>query len=94
MSAHVDVRAERGEILALERLDDAHIEMPEPLPAQAGLHLFIDTSVIELFIDSRYCVTRRFYSRTSGKPVVTLILPGQPRISRAQSFSLNSIWNT
>ena len=90
----VEIRYDQNQSPRTLLVEDVHIEMPEPLPAQAGLHLFIDNSVIELFIDSRFCVTRRFYSRTSGKPIVTLILPGKPRISRAQSFSLNSIWNT
>jgi len=68
------------------------IPLPERLPAQAGLHLFIDNSVIEIFIDSRFCVTRRFYNRTSGKPVITLAVPGPCKIARPQSFSLHSIW--
>jgi beta-fructofuranosidase len=89
-----EIRSDQNQSPRTLLIDGIVIEMPEPLPAQAGLHIFIDNSVVEIFLDSRFCVTRRFYSRTSDKPVVTLILPGQLRIVRAQSFSLNSIWNT
>ncbi|MCU1324603.1 MAG: glycosyl hydrolase family, 32 [Acidobacteriaceae bacterium] len=74
------------------------IKIPERLPAQAGLHLFVDHSVLEIFIDSRFCITRRFYNATGlpyarnpNQPIATLTLPGPCRIVRAQSFSLKPI---
>ena len=88
----VEIRSDRNQPPHTLLVDDIAIEMPGPLSSPAGLHLFIDNSVVELFIDSQFCVTRRFYSRTPGKPVVTLTLPGQPRVSRPQSFSLRGIW--
>ncbi|HTD96013.1 MAG TPA: glycoside hydrolase family 32 protein, partial [Edaphobacter sp.] len=89
----IEIRSDKAQSPRALRLDDIDIEIPEPLPSQAGLHIFIDNSVIEVFLDNRFCVTRRFYTRTPGKPVVTLTLSGQFKIARPQSFSLNSIWS-
>src|SRR5258705_239441 len=75
-----------------ETRHEPEISLRERLPAQAGMHVFIDNSVIEIFIDSRYCVTHRFYTRTPGKSTVTLTIAGQCRITRPQSFSLHSVW--
>lgn len=71
---------------------DILIPLPERLPAQAGLHCIIDNSVLELFLDSRFPVTRRFYSRSPDEPILTLTLAGPCRISWPQSFSLKPIW--
>ncbi|HEY6413963.1 MAG TPA: glycoside hydrolase family 32 protein [Edaphobacter sp.] len=90
----LEIRSAKDQSPRTILIDDIAIELPEPLPAQAGLHLFLDNSVFEIFIDSRFCATRRFYARTPGKPVATLTLPGQPRVARPQSFSLSSIWPT
>ena len=88
----IEIRSDKAQSPRVVRVDDIHMEIPEPLPATAGLHLFIDNSVIEIFINNRLCVTHRFYSRISGKPVATLTLAGQPRIAGPESFSLTSIW--
>jgi beta-fructofuranosidase len=90
----VEIRSDKNQPPRTLLVDDVVLELPEPLPAQAGLHLFFDNSVIEIFVDSRFCITRRFYARTSDKPIVTLTFPGQPRVVRPQSFSLKSIWTT
>jgi beta-fructofuranosidase len=76
------------------RLNDIEIPIPERLPAQAGLHVFIDNSVVEIFVDSRFCITQRFYRRDTltRKPIATLTFATPCRITRPQSFSLNSIW--
>ena len=88
-----EIRSDPGQDPLTLRLNDIAIKVPEPLPAQAGLHFFIDNSVIEIFVDSRYCITRRFYSREATHPIATLTLPGSCRITNAQSFSLKSIWS-
>lgn len=88
----LDIRRDEGQSPRIIRVDDIHVEIPESLPTRAGLHIFIDNSVIEIFIDSRFCVTRRFYARSSDKPVVHVTLPGQYEITRPESFSLMSIW--
>jgi len=90
----LDIRSDSAQPPLTLRFDDLSIAMPEPLSAQASLHVFIDNSVVEAFIESRFCVTRRFYARTPGKPIATLILPGHLRVVSPQSFSLNSIWET
>lgn len=92
-------------ILLSARQDGApsvEIRIPERLPAQAGFHLFVDHSVMEIFIDSRFCITRRFYNaagdaaarpyaRNPNQPIATLTLPGPCRIVRPQSFPLKPI---
>jgi hypothetical protein len=88
----LEIRSDANQDARTLRVDEASIEMPERLPAQAGLHVFIDNSVMEIFIDSRFCVTRRFYARTPGNAVATLTVPGECRITRAESWSMNSIW--
>jgi beta-fructofuranosidase len=88
----LEVHSDANQDARTLRVDEASIEMPEQLPAQAGLHVFVDNSVMEIFIDSRFCVTRRFYARTPGKAVATLTVPGEWRVARAESWSMNSIW--
>lgn len=88
-------------VLLTSAAGTTEIKLPQPLLSPAGLHLFVDNSVVELFLDSRYCVTRRFYqsrhqtgacARTPGKPILTLTLPGAVTVTRPQSFTLKSIW--
>ena len=71
--------------------DPHHILMPSRLPASAKLHVFIDNSVLELFIDERFCYTHRFYTRDSV-PVATLTLPGRWKLANLQTFALDRIW--
>ncbi|MEO8870499.1 MAG: glycoside hydrolase family 32 protein, partial [Granulicella sp.] len=71
---------------------DFVIPLPEPLSASAGLHLFIDNSVLEIFIDNRFCFTHRFYARNPSLPLVTLSVAGQYKVTGLRSFTLNPIW--
>jgi beta-fructofuranosidase len=73
------------------RINDIEIKIPERLPSAAGLHVFLDNSVIEIFVDSRFCVTQRFYAR-SANPVATLTIAGPCTVARPQSFPLKTIW--
>ncbi len=68
------------------------ITIPAPLGKQATLHAFIDNSVLELFIDSRFCVTHRFYSRAADKPIATITLAGRYTIATPGTYTLNPIW--
>ena len=88
----LEIRADKDQNPLTIRINELEIKLAQRLSAQAGLHIFIDNSVIEIFIDSRFCVTHRFYTRIPGKSVATLTIPGQCRIARPQSFSLHSIW--
>jgi sucrose-6-phosphate hydrolase SacC (GH32 family) len=88
----LEIRADKDQNPLTIRINELEIKLAERLPAQAGLHVFIDNSVIEIFIDNRFCVTHRFYTRIPGKSVATLTIPGQCRIARPQSFSLHSVW--
>lgn len=88
----VEIRSAPAQSPRELRVDDLRIKMPAPLSARTGLHIFIDNSVAEIFIDSRFCVTRRFYARRSDKPTVNITLPGRYEITTPESFSLMSIW--
>jgi beta-fructofuranosidase len=88
----LDVRSQLQQDQKTIRIDDTIISLSEPLPPQAELHVFIDNSVMEIFIDGRYAVTKRFYNRTAGKPTATITFAGSWRITDQQAHSLNSIW--
>ena len=95
----LEIRSDPAQAPRTLRLNDLHIDIPEPLSPQAGFHLFADNSVLELFVDSRFCFTRRFYragtlARDPAQPVATLTLPGTCRIVRPQSFAVNSVWSS
>jgi beta-fructofuranosidase len=68
------------------------VPLAEPLGRQAKIHAFIDNSVLELFIDGRYCITHRFYSRTPDKAVATITLSGSYVVTRPTTFALRPIW--
>ena len=68
------------------------IPMPAALPDEFQLHLFVDRSVVEIFIDKRFCFTHRMYGRVPGAAVLTLTLPGRWRSAELQSFAYVPIW--
>lgn len=68
------------------------IPLPAPLSAQARVHAFFDSSVLEIFLDDRFCITHRFYSRTPDKPIATITLAGIRSVARPQTFALSPIW--
>ncbi|NYF78792.1 glycoside hydrolase family 32 protein [Granulicella arctica] len=71
---------------------DIVISMPDALSEQASLHVFIDNSVLEIFIDNRFCFTHRFYARSPVSPLVTLSVAGQYKVTGQRSFALEPIW--
>jgi sucrose-6-phosphate hydrolase SacC (GH32 family) len=56
------------------------------------LHIFLDHSVAEIFINQRQVITQRYYQRTPMEPAVAITLGGNWRITTQQAWSLNSIW--
>ena len=68
------------------------IPLPAPLPAKANLHAFVDNSVLEVFVDDRFCITHRFYSRTAGQPIATITLAGSYQVTGPKTYALTSIW--
>jgi beta-fructofuranosidase len=56
------------------------------------LHIFLDHSVAEIFINHRHAITQRYYARTPMEPAVAIILGGPWRITQQQAWSLKSIW--
>ena len=73
---------------------DEHTTIPmlSELPAGTKLHVFIDNSVLEIFVDDRFCFTHRFYSRDVQLPLATLTLPGGWRLAGMQTYALDRIW--
>jgi beta-fructofuranosidase len=72
------------------RVGNANIPLPDDLPLD--LHIFLDHSVAEIFINQRHAVTHRYYARTPMEPAVAIILGGPWRITQQQAWSLKSIW--
>jgi beta-fructofuranosidase len=56
------------------------------------LHIFLDHSVAEIFINQRQVITQRYYQRTPMEPAVAITLGGNWRITTQQAWSLKSIW--
>jgi beta-fructofuranosidase len=56
------------------------------------LHIFLDHSVAEIFINQRHAVTCRYYARTPMEPAVAIALGGRWRVTQQQAWSLKSIW--
>ncbi len=67
------------------------IRPPRQLGERASLHIFFDGSVMEIFLDGRFCHTHRFYTRSPNAPVLSLWLPSS-RVLDPRSFSLKPIW--
>ena len=56
------------------------------------LHIFLDHSVAEIFINHRHAITQRYYKRDTIEPAVAITLGGNWRIKQQQAWSLKSIW--
>jgi beta-fructofuranosidase len=56
------------------------------------LHIFLDRSVAEIFINQRQVITQRYYQRTPMEPAVAITLGGNWRLTKQQAWSLKSIW--
>jgi sucrose-6-phosphate hydrolase SacC (GH32 family) len=72
------------------RIGDTEISLTNALPLD--LHIFLDHSVAEIFINHRNVITRRYYTRTPMEPAVAITLGGSWRITAQQAWSLKSIW--
>jgi beta-fructofuranosidase len=56
------------------------------------LHIFLDHSVAEIFLNHRHAITCRYYKRDPMEPAVAITLGGPWRITQQQAWSLKSIW--
>ena len=56
------------------------------------LHMFLDHSVAEIFLNQRRATTCRYYKRDPMEPAVAITLGGNWRITQQQAWSLKSIW--
>jgi sucrose-6-phosphate hydrolase SacC (GH32 family) len=56
------------------------------------LHIFLDHSVAEIFINHRQVITHRHYQRTTMEPAVAITLGGNWQLTQQQAWSLKSIW--
>jgi sucrose-6-phosphate hydrolase SacC (GH32 family) len=72
------------------RVTGKEVSLPNDLPLD--LHIFLDHSVAEIFINHRHAITHRYYARTPMEPAVAITLGGNWRITRQQAWSLKSIW--
>ena len=99
------VRIGDKEITGLDRDPSTfHVEAYSSTPQQpAGtsrtwidrpldLHIFLDHSVAEIFINHRHAITKRYYQRTAMEPAVAITLGGSWHISDQEAWSLKSIW--
>ncbi|HEX6771312.1 MAG TPA: glycoside hydrolase family 32 protein [Acidobacteriaceae bacterium] len=60
--------------------------------APLDLHIFLDHSVAEIFLNHRHAITQRYYQRTTMEPAVAITLGGLWRIAQQQAWSLKGIW--
>jgi beta-fructofuranosidase len=67
-------------------------EIPGDIGGPLDLHIFLDHSVAEIFINQRQVITQRYYSRTPMEPAVSVTIAGPCRITQQQAWSLKSIW--
>jgi beta-fructofuranosidase len=56
------------------------------------LHIYLDHSVAEIFINHRQVITCRYYKRNSNEPAISITLAGMWAITQQQAWSLKSIW--
>jgi beta-fructofuranosidase len=76
------------------RISDGHTDK-EITGIERGpldLHIFIDHSVAEIFINHRHAITQRYYQRTPMEPAAAITLGGNWGITQQQAWSLKSIW--
>ena len=73
----------------------AHIGDKEITGMESGpldLHIFLDHSVAEIFINQRHAITCRYYKRDPMEPAVAVTLGGPWKLTQQQAWSLKSIW--
>ena len=56
------------------------------------LHIYLDHSVAEIFLNHRHAITCRYYKRDPMEPAVALTLGGNWSITQQQAWSLKSVW--
>jgi hypothetical protein len=56
------------------------------------LHIFLDHSVAEIFVNHRHAITQRYYQRTTMEPAVAITVGGKWEITQQQAWSLTNIW--
>lgn len=84
LEVHSDVKQDPRTL----RFNDVTVPLSENFLEKVDLRVFLDNSVMELFIGDRYAVTKRFYARASGRPIGTLALPGSWKLAHAESAEL------
>ena len=70
-----------------------------PLDLAAGepltLHIFVDRSVVEVFANSRQCLTKRIYpARQDSRGVKLFACGGSAKLKSIDVWSIASIWNS
>jgi beta-fructofuranosidase len=88
--AAILLRADPQQSPGTVRVGDKQIDAMDKGPLD--LHIFLDHSVAEIFINQRQVITQRYYQRTPMEPAVAITLGGNWRITQQQAWSLKSIW--
>jgi sucrose-6-phosphate hydrolase SacC (GH32 family) len=88
--AAILLRADLQKSSGTARIGDKEVTGIDPGPLD--LHIFLDHSVAEIFINHRHAVTCRYYKRDPMEPAVAITLGGPWRITQQQAWSLKSIW--
>jgi beta-fructofuranosidase len=88
--AAILLRADPQQSPGTVRVGDKQIDGIDKGPLD--LHIFLDHSVAEIFINQRQVITQRYYQRTPMEPAVAITLGGNWRVTGQQAWSLKSIW--
>jgi sucrose-6-phosphate hydrolase SacC (GH32 family) len=88
--AAILLRADPQQSPGTVRVGDKQIDRIDKGPLD--LHIFLDHSVAEIFINHRQVITQRYYARTPMEPAVAITVGGSWRITGQQAWSLKSIW--
>jgi beta-fructofuranosidase len=88
--AAILLRADPQQSPGTVRVGDKHIDGIDKGPLD--LHIFLDHSVAEIFINQHQVITQRYYQRTPMEPAVAITVGGNWRITTQQAWSLKSIW--
>jgi sucrose-6-phosphate hydrolase SacC (GH32 family) len=88
--AAILLRADPQQSPGTVRVGDKQIDRIDKGPLD--LHIFLDHSVAEIFINHRQVITQRYYQRTPMEPAVAITLGGNWRVTTQQAWSLKSIW--
>lgn len=71
---------------------DIVVNLPALLSKEVSLQIFVDNTILRIFLDNRICYTQRFYTREPDRPILTLTLPGQWKAASLQTYALERIW--